>query len=539
LDSFQVSTPVVPVIVCETVIAQVAVLFPSCVFARMVAVPSVFVVTSPFAEMDATAVLLHSQLTVLFEAFEGDTVAVNCSVVPGSKKRLVLLKDIPVTGIVGIKTVTSQLVFLLPSAVVTVMVAVPLDIPVTNPVDKTVATDGALLVQVISLFVALAGNTVAINCSVESIAKERPVLFNDTPVTGIVGVVTVTSQLAFLLPSTVVTAMVAVPFAILVTNPVDETVATDGVLLVQVTSLFVALAGSMVAVNCSVAPVSKARLVLFNDTPVMEIVGIVTVTSQVVFFLPSAVVTVMVVVPFAMPVTNPVDETVATGGALLSQVTSLFVALAGNIVAVNCSVAPVSRARLVLFNDTPVTAIDKVVTVTSQAVFLLPSTVVTVMIAEPFAILVTNPVDETVATDGALLTQVTSLFVALVGNTVTVNCSVAPVSNERFVLFNDTSVTAIGRVVTFTLQVTFILPSMVVAVMVARPSDRPVTNPVDETVATDGELLSQLTSLFDAFEGNTVAFSCSVFPTDKVNDVLFNNTLLTGTPDVVNNICSL
>ena len=64
---------------------------------------------------------------------------------------------------------------------------------------------------------------------------------------------TVTVQVAVLLePSAVLTVMVALPFITAVTRPVLLTVATDVLLLLQVTLLFVALLGVMVADNCKV-----------------------------------------------------------------------------------------------------------------------------------------------------------------------------------------------------------------------------------------------------------------------------------------------
>ena len=59
-----------------------------------------------------------------------------------------------------------------------------------------------------------------------------------------------------------------------------------------------------------------------------------TVTVQVSSKFPSVVVTVMVAVPSATAVTLPFVSTVATPGALLSQVTDLSVALSGVIVGV-------------------------------------------------------------------------------------------------------------------------------------------------------------------------------------------------------------
>jgi hypothetical protein len=66
--------------------------------------------------------------------------------------------------------------------------------------------------------------------------------------------VTVTAQVAVLAPSTVVTVMVAEPAATAVTTPVELTVATLVLLLLQVTFLLVALAGDTVAVRVAVCP---------------------------------------------------------------------------------------------------------------------------------------------------------------------------------------------------------------------------------------------------------------------------------------------
>ena len=64
---------------------------------------------------------------------------------------------------------------------------------------------------------------------------------------------TVTVQVAVFVPSAVVTVMTAVPGATAVTTPFS-TVATLGLLLVQVTVLSVALSGATVAVRVSVSP---------------------------------------------------------------------------------------------------------------------------------------------------------------------------------------------------------------------------------------------------------------------------------------------
>ena len=59
--------------------------------------------------------------------------------------------------------------------------------------------------------------------------------------------------------------------------------------------------------------------------------------------------------------------------------------------------------------------------------------------------------------------------------------------------------------------VAVLLPSTVFTVIVAVPSLRPLTLPFSSTVATDVSLLSQVTFLFVAFSGATVAVSSTVF----------------------------
>ena len=69
---------------------------------------------------------------------------------------------------------------------------------------------------------------------------------------------TVSTMVPFLFePSVVVAMMVTVPAPTAVTSPVSSTVATVGRLLVHATFFCSVLAGSTVAVNCSVSPTSS------------------------------------------------------------------------------------------------------------------------------------------------------------------------------------------------------------------------------------------------------------------------------------------
>ena len=163
------------------------------------------------------------------------------------------------------------------------------------------------------MFVASLGVIVAVKVSVNPFARVREVLFRLTPVTG---TVTVTVQVAVLLPSAVFTVIVAEPPATAVTFPLESTEATDVLELVQVTLLFVASLGVIVAVKVSVDPFDKDKVLLLRLTPVT---GAVTVTVQVEDNPPA--VAVIVAEPPATAVTLPLESTVATDVLELVQVT--------------------------------------------------------------------------------------------------------------------------------------------------------------------------------------------------------------------------
>ena len=155
---------------------------------------------------------------------------------------------------------------LVPSVVVAVMVAVPRLLAVTRPSLFTIATLVLLELQVTAELLTLLGDTVAVNRSVSPLLIVAEVLFSEMPVASCV---TVTLQFALkLVPSVVVTVMVAVPRLLAVTRPLLLTVATLVLLELQVTVELLALYGDTVAVNCSVSPLLMVAVVLFNVMPV-------------------------------------------------------------------------------------------------------------------------------------------------------------------------------------------------------------------------------------------------------------------------------
>src|SRR5699024_12174799 len=88
-----------------------------------------------------------------------------------------------------------------------------------------------------------------------------------------------------------------------------------------------------------------------------SVTGSVTVTEHLAVLLPSSVVTVISVAPALTAVILPLLSTVATASSDDMKVTFLLVAVDGETVAFNVSVAPTSKLVLSLFNFTPVTAI--------------------------------------------------------------------------------------------------------------------------------------------------------------------------------------
>ena len=89
-----------------------------------------------------------------------------------------------VTPVTGTLTVTVHDAVKPPSAVFTVIVAVPAPTALTWPDWLTVATASLLLVQVTALFVALDGATVAVSCLVFPMTSSMLFVSSVTPVTG-------------------------------------------------------------------------------------------------------------------------------------------------------------------------------------------------------------------------------------------------------------------------------------------------------------------------------------------------------------------
>ena len=109
---------------------------------------------------------------------------------------------------------------------------------------------------------------------------------------------------------------------------------------------------------------------------------------------------------------------------------------------------------------------------------MLPSSVVAVIVAVPFAIAVTLPVASTVATVGLLLVNVTFLFVASLGATVAERVNVSPAVLSSFAVGSTfTPVTATGAALTVKLTF-FVIFVRFVAVTSTSAVYVPAANPV-------------------------------------------------------------
>ena len=149
------------------------------------------------------------------------------------------------------------------------------------------------------------------------------------------------------------------------------------------------------------------------------------------------------------------------------------------------------------------------------------------IVAEPVAIPVTRPADDTVATDALDELQVTLapfIVTPFWSLTVAESCCVAPI-DEKLRLVGE-SVTDAATCDTVAVAVWFTEPD--VAVIVAEPSATEVTRPADDTVATDAadvvhETVAPLITVPSA--SFTVAASVAVSESDA-NDRLVGESVI-------------
>ena len=238
--------------------------------------------------------------------------------------------------------------------------------------------------------------------------------------------------------------------------------------------------------------------------------GTFTVTLQVAFIAAlSAEVAVMVTSPFPTAVIFPFESTVATASLLVDHVTAWLVASFGKTEAVSVSESPLSRVRVVLLRltlETGTTVVGFFMLMVQESVNP-PSLVVTVNTTVPSLWIATTPSLVIVAMLCLSEDQVTLLSVAFPGLTSIRSFKDSPYATSVGGSRIFTPVTFIGF--TVIVQVADLSPA--VAVIVAVPSDFPVTAP-STTVAINSSLDSQITVGSVAPSGNTVAVSVSFSP---------------------------
>ena len=210
----------------------------------------------------ATEVLLELQVTVLFVALSGFTVATRVAVSPSLSSSEDLSRVMDSTATTFFVTVTEQVADLLPAFAV--MVAFPSATAVTLPLASTVATEVLLELHVTVLSDALSGFTVAVRVAVSPSLSSSEDLSKVTDSTATTFFVTVTEHVAVLSPAFAV--MVAVPSATADTLPLASTEATDALLDDQETVLFVALSGFTVAASVTDSPTLRETEVLSRLT---------------------------------------------------------------------------------------------------------------------------------------------------------------------------------------------------------------------------------------------------------------------------------
>ena len=247
-----------------------------------------------------------------------------------------------------------------------------------------------------------------------------------------------------------------------------------------------------------------------------------------------SLVAVMFFVPGATAVTSPVTETVATVKSALVQVMVRPVNTlpsASRSTAVACVVCATNRAGAASVTTTLATGAN----VTVTAALPTMDSLVAVMSAEPGASVDTNPVAETVATVEFELVQVTARAVntlSLASVSTAVACVFSP--TKRLGFRSVTTTFATGTSVTVTVALPD-FPSLV-AVILAVPGARAVTNPVADTVATRASDVVHTTDRSvntPPMESLVVAVACVVSPTYRAGAGSCTERLATGTNDTV------
>jgi hypothetical protein len=365
------------------------------------------------------------------------------------------------------------------------MVAEPVATAVARPLPLTVATGGLDEVQttclVISWLVPSEYMPNAVNCWVAPTGMLG--LAGVTDMEARVAEVTVRAVLPVIVPEAAV--MVAVAATAVVAKPLLLTVATDVLDEVQMTSVVISWAVPSEykpeAANCWVTPPGMLRLAGVTDME--DRVAGVTVRVVLPRMVPEAAV--MVVIPGAMDVAEPLlsttatevtDELQTTCVVISKRVPSEYVPEAANWVA-----SPTGMLGLTGVTDIE----DRAAEVTVRV--LLPEMVpeVAVMVTVPAATAVARPLLSTVAINVLDELQMTCVLISKPAPfekaPEAVNWGVNPTGTLGLAVVTDIKDRTAGS------TVRFVLPKIVpeVAVMVTVPGAMAVAKPLRSTVAND------------------------------------------------------
>ena len=166
-----------------------------------------------------------------------------------------------------------------------------------------------------------------------------------------------TSHVAVLAPSVDVTVMFALPFETAVTTPL-ATVATEVLSEFHVTDLSVALFGKTVAVKTSMSPFSIVKVSLFKLTlstwTVLSFALTLTIHVSLIVSS-SSLETVIVAVPADKALTFPRPLTIAMSSSEDDQLSFLFKAFSGRMVATRLSAPSSSKVISCLLSVTDLT----------------------------------------------------------------------------------------------------------------------------------------------------------------------------------------
>lgn len=316
-----------------TLTLHLAIFAPEAVLTVTTALPGATPLITPF-ELTLTIFLSEEDKTTAWFAEAGLTVALRLIFSPMSRYAELLSRETEETGLT---TLTTHLALNEPSLVLTVMFAVPGFFAVTTPFCETTATFLLEEPHLTSLKNASEGLTEAVRVIFLPMLIVAEVLLSLTPVTDLI-TVTLTEALTVLSGENAV--ITAVPFDLPVTAPLELTEATDLSLETQVSAEFVAVAGSVFAVNVFFCPTLTFMALALSLT---EVRFCLTVTLQLAFAFPSPETAVIIAVPPDTAVIFPLWLTFAVLLFEDDHLTVLLLAVEGLIVAETVFFFPTQR----------------------------------------------------------------------------------------------------------------------------------------------------------------------------------------------------